>query len=173
MHDPESDFEAILKKFTDAEVDYIVVGGVCAVLHGAPISTFDLDLVYSRSSQNLSRLEKALRDQNAHYREKPEISPSSALLDSPGHHLLMTKFGPLDLLGSIVGDQGYQELLEHTEQVDLGGGIRILILDLPTLILSKEKLGRDRDKSVLPILRRTLEERGQQDGIEGDGPMAE
>ncbi len=109
MRDPEPDFEAILRALAEAKVEFIVVGGVCAVLQGVPISTFDLDLVYSRASQNLSRLERVLRDQKAVYRDKSEISPDASLLDSPGHHLLMTKFGPLDLLGSTVGGQGYQE----------------------------------------------------------------
>ena len=168
MPDPEPDFEAILKALAGAKVGFIVVGGVCAVLHGAPISTFDLDLVYSRALGDLRRLEGALRDQGAFYRKKPEVFPDASRLDSPGHHLLMTKFGPLDLLGSTVGGEGYEELLKHTEQVDLGAGTRVRILDLPTLIRMKETLGRERDMAVLPILRRTLEERcGHHDGRGG------
>lgn len=38
MPDPEPDFEAILKALAGAGVEFIVVGGVCAVLHGAPSS---------------------------------------------------------------------------------------------------------------------------------------
>jgi hypothetical protein len=158
MPDSNPDFETVLKVLTGAEVDFIVVGGVCAVLHGAPISTFDLDLVYSRAGHNLARLEKVLQDLAAVYREKPAISPTVSLLDNPGHNLLMTKYGPLDLLGSTIGGQGYEELLEKTEEVNLGGEIRIKILNLPTLIRMKEQLGRDRDRAVLPILRKTLEE---------------
>jgi hypothetical protein len=165
MPEPEPDFEAILSTLSGADVDFIVVGGVCAVLHGAPVSTFDLDLVYSRNALNLQRLEKVLAELEAAYREKPEISPDASRLDGPGHHLLMTKFGPLDLLGSIVGGEGYEELIESTERVDIGAPTPVSILDLPTLIRHKEKLGRDRDMAVLPILRRTLEERQRRDGI--------
>ena len=128
------------------------------MLHGAPISTFDLDVVYSRTGHNLTRLEKALREMGAFYREKPDISPDASRLDSSGHHLLMTKYGPLDLLGSTVGGQGYKELLEQTEEVDLGGGMCVYILNLSTLINMKKELGRDRDRAVLPILQKTLEE---------------
>ncbi|UCD28686.1 MAG: hypothetical protein JSV03_16675 [Planctomycetota bacterium] len=160
MSDPEPDFEAMLKAPAEAKVDFIVMCGVCAVLQGAPISTFDLDLVYSRTGRNLSLLERVLQDQKAVYRENPDVSPDVSMLDSPGHHLLMTKFGPLDLSGSTSSGQGYQELLEHTEHIDLGEGIRVHILDLPTLISLKEKLGRDQDRAVLPILRKTLAERG-------------
>jgi len=129
------------------------------VLHGAPVATFDLDLVYSREGESLSRLGAALKGLGAFYREKPSVRPSASRLDTPGHHLLMTRHGPLDLLGATVGARGYRELLPHTEEVDLGAGARVRILDLPTLIEVKEQLGRDRDVAVLPILRRTLQER--------------
>jgi hypothetical protein len=47
------DYLLILQTLADREVDFIVVGGVCAVLHGAPIMTFDLDVVHSRARDNL------------------------------------------------------------------------------------------------------------------------
>lgn len=159
MPETEPDFEAILEALADAGVEFIVVGGVCAVLHGAPVSTFDLDLVYLRTRENLSRLEQALTRMGAVYREQPAVSPSASHVDGPGHHLLMTQYGPLDLLGSTVGGQGYRELVEHTEEISLGEDARVRLLDLPTLIRMKEALGRDRDRAMLPILQRTLQER--------------
>ena len=160
MPEPECDFESILRGLTDAHCDFIVIGGVCAVLHGAPISTFDLDLIHSREAGNLSRLESALREMDASYRQKSGIAPDASRLDTAGHHLLMTRFGPLDLLGSTVGDRGYQELLPHTQELEMGEGLRFRVLDLATLIQIKEELGRERDRAVLPILRRTLQESG-------------
>lgn len=158
MADPAPDFQAMLHGLANAECEFIVVGGVCAVLHGAPISTFDLDLVHSRTSENLSRLECALREMEARYRQKPAIEPTAARLDTSGHHLLMTRHGPLDLLGSTVGNQGYEELLPSSRKLDLGPDLSFDLLDLPKLIEIKRSLGRDRDLAVLPILIRTLEE---------------
>ena len=160
MPNAEVDFPALLSALSTAGVEFIVVGGVCAVLQGAPVSTFDLDLIYSREGQNLVRLEQVLSELEAFYRLKPEVIPDARRLDSSGHHQLMTKFGPLDLLGSTVAGEGFPELLEHTELVELGMGKTVRILDLPTLIQIKEALARDRDLAVLPILRRTLAERG-------------
>jgi hypothetical protein len=37
-------------------VESVIVGGVAAVLAGAPISTFDLDIVPSRGPDSLARL---------------------------------------------------------------------------------------------------------------------
>ena len=53
---PKPDFLAILQTLAKHQVDFIVVGGVGAVLQGAPISTFDLDVVHSRTSDNIDRL---------------------------------------------------------------------------------------------------------------------
>jgi hypothetical protein len=100
MTKPKSNFLAILKTLTERQVDFIVVGGVCAVLHGAPISTFDLDLVHSREPNNIDRLMAVLEGLDAHYRGKGarKMRPGVSHLSSPGHQLLMTEAGPLDLL---------------------------------------------------------------------------
>ena len=52
MQNTTSDFLEILRTLSEYKVDFIVVGGVCAVLHGAPMTAFDLDVVHSRSADN-------------------------------------------------------------------------------------------------------------------------
>lgn len=56
MVNPVPNFVEILKVLTRHQVDFIVVGGICAVLQGAPITTFDLDVVHSRKAENLNKL---------------------------------------------------------------------------------------------------------------------
>jgi len=60
----------ILKVLTRHRVDFIIVGGVSAVLHGAPVTTFDLDVVHSRDQKNLARLLAALQELEAVYRAR-------------------------------------------------------------------------------------------------------
>ena len=55
------DFIKILHTLCENEVDFIIVGGICAVLHGAPVSTFDLDIVHSRAPGNIQHLIVALK----------------------------------------------------------------------------------------------------------------
>ena len=156
----EPDFSSILQVMVNHKVDFIVIGGICAVLHGAPVMTFDLDLVHSRSDANIKRLMSALKELDAYYREHApkHIIPEEASLKKPGHHLLMTRKGPLDLLGTVTNERGYEELREHTVRVSIEDDFEIIILDLATLILIKEEAGFEKDMAVLPILRRTLEE---------------
>lgn len=161
MPTPTFDALAILQTIVRHEVDFIVVGGVCGVLHGAPVHTFDLDLVHSRHPDNLERLLQALRLLDAYYREHADgrLRPTSAHLASPGHQLLMTSAGPLDLLGVIGNERGYDELLPHTLTLQLPDNLSVRLLDLASLIAVKEETPREKDEATLAILRRTLEEK--------------
>jgi hypothetical protein len=155
------DFLAILENLAAHGVDFIVVGGIAAVLQGAPVATFDLDVVHSRKPANLDRLLSALTSLGARYRTPgaETQSPSRSHLLSAGHQLLMTRSGPLDLLGTIGAEQGYQELVSKTSVVHVSREIEVRVLNLSTLIELKERLARDKDRAMLAILRRTLEEK--------------
>ncbi|MBI3695423.1 MAG: hypothetical protein HY238_11380 [Acidobacteria bacterium] len=159
----EPDFVAILRTLTRHEVDFIVVGGVCAVLHGAPLSTFHLDLVHSRKPDNIHRLLTALDALDAHSRIQPErkARPGVSHLSSPGPQLLMTRFGPLDLLGTIGAGREYKDLEEHTIEMRVDRGIKVRVLKLDSLIRIKSETAGEKDKAALPLLRRTLEEKSR------------
>jgi hypothetical protein len=160
MPDPAPDFLAILEELAARSVDFIVIGGIGAALQGAPVTTFDLDLVHSREAENVKRLLQALRALEAFYREQParRLTPSAADLAAPGRHLLMTRAGPLDLLGAVVGGRSYAELIERAFPIQFAPGKSIRVLGLSTLIRLKEELGREKDLAMLPVLRRTLQE---------------
>ncbi len=161
MSNPVPDFFVILEELTERRVDFIVVGGVAAVLQGAPVATFDLDLVYSRQRGNLDRLVCALCVLDAYYRERPDerVTPSVSHLAGPRHHLLMTRAGPLDLLGAVSGGRGYEDLLRHAVEMRVSREVCVKVLDLPMLITLKKEMGGEKDIAMLPVLRRTLEER--------------
>jgi hypothetical protein len=163
MSDTGPDFLAILKELASRKVDFIVVGGVGAVLQGAPIATFDLDVVHFRAPENLDRLESALSVLDAFYREHKDkrIPPSHSGLAGPAHHLLMTRAGPLDVLGVLTGGRAYADLLPHVIELEIEAGLSVKVLDLSMLITLKEELGQEKDLAVLPVLRRTLAERNR------------
>lgn len=156
-------FLAVLRALADHGVDFIVVGGVAAVLRGAPINTFDVDVTHATASDNVQRLLEALSELDAYYRYRPELRPNASHLSSPGHQLLMTKFGPLDLLGAIGKGRSYADLLPDTVEMDLTAEVRIRVLGLETQIAVKEEIGGDKDLAALPVLRRTLEEARRSD----------
>jgi len=160
MESSKPDFLHILITLKKYEVDFIIVGGVCGVLHGAPISTFDLDLVHSRDSENVDRLLNALEELQTCYRDPGGrlIKPKKSNLVLAGHHLLMTKSGPLDLLGEIGKNKDYIKLIKNATSLEIAKNIYVSVLKLETLIETKEQAAREKDKAVIAILRRTLEE---------------
>lgn len=147
----------IIRKLVEHGVDFIIIGGVAAVLHGAPVSTFDLDAVHSTAPDNVSRLLKALDELDAYYRIQPDLHlrPQRSHLESTGHQLLLTRLGMLDLLGSVGPGRGYAELLPCSSEMDLQG-TRFRVLNLETVIRLKEEIGGEKDLAVLPLLRRAL-----------------
>ena len=109
----------------------------------------------------MDQLLRALESLDAYYRMQPErrLRPAVSHLSSPGHQLLETKFGYLDVLGHIGRGRTYAGLLDHTIEMDLGDGLRVKVLDLETLIAVKEEVGHEKDLAALPVLRRTLLEK--------------
>jgi hypothetical protein len=149
-------YAELLKIFCEHHVQFILVGGVAAVAHGAPVMTFDLDLVHARSEDNIQNMLPALSLLDAHYRMHPKkIVPNASHLASLGHQLLQTRFGPLDLLGSIDGGRSYADLLPFAQRVQ-AWGIEFLVLSLAELIEVKERAGRPKDLAVMGVLRQTL-----------------
>jgi len=56
----ETDIEKLLKALNQQGVEFVIIGGLAAVLQGSAYVTADLDLCYSRKAENLGKLAKAL-----------------------------------------------------------------------------------------------------------------
>jgi hypothetical protein len=57
-----SELNGLLQRLSDVGIDFVVVGGVAAVLHGSSMVTRDLDVCASLSGANIEKLRVALRD---------------------------------------------------------------------------------------------------------------
>jgi len=154
-------FRELLRALVDGGVEFIVVGGVAAVLEGAPVSTFDLDVVYALGEGNLKRLTKALDGLGAVYVDPGgrRLEPTVERLRGGGHHLLRTHFGRLDVMGSIGADRGFDDLLPESKPRSIHG-LTVNVLTLKAVIATKEAAGREKDRAALGLLRQVLAERG-------------
>ncbi|HPA14167.1 MAG TPA: hypothetical protein PKV75_02735 [Desulfobacterales bacterium] len=147
----------ILDGLLEAGVDFILVGGLAAVIQGAPVTTMDVDVVHSRSPENIARLISFLKSVDAVHRRLDDrlIEPTERDLSGKGHVLLTTRIGPLDILAVIEGGKSYKELLDHTVEIDFRGH-SLRVLDLKTLIELKKTSTDPKDKQRLPVLKETL-----------------
>lgn len=150
-------FADALAVFLDHEVELIVVGGVAAVLGGAPVNTLDLDLLVRASPANIERTVAALRSLEALYRDLAgrRIEPSVERFSPRGQHRFTTRYGDIDVLASIGRGRTYEDLQPRSRPVPLHGR-SVPVLELEAVIQSKEEADRPRDRLALPVLRETL-----------------
>jgi len=148
----------IIQTLVAHDVEFIVVGGMAAVLQGAPVHTIDLDIVYALSESNIVRLELTLTELGAVFRDGPRrIVPKRSHLQSRGHKLLQTTAGPLDALARIEANTTFEDLLPDSDWLEIEGA-RFKVLSLARLIVVKEQLNRPKDQAMLVLLRATLDE---------------
>lgn len=157
------DYPKLLRVLAEHQIAFLIVGGVAAVIHGSSRLTQDLDIVYQRTPENLARLEKALAEQAPYLRGAPPGLPfewSAATLQSGLNFTLETRLGALDLLGEIVGGGRYENLIEHSSEIEIFG-THCRCLDLPTLIETKRAAGRPKDFEAIAELEVILEEQAK------------
>jgi hypothetical protein len=153
-HPPTADLEALIRALHDGGVEFIVVGGAACVIHGAPVTTQDLDIVPRLDPSGEQRLLAALSALDARFRPvRPgrDIAPGPEHLVARGQLNLITRLGPLDVLCRLHDARGYEDLLPRSQMID-DADLHVRVIDLDTLIEIKRSTGRTRDTLVLPIL---------------------
>jgi len=76
-----TDFPALIRRLSTGGIEFIVVGGVAGAIHGAAHVTYDIDIVYRRTADNMSRLAAALAPVHPYLRGAPPGLPFT--LDAP------------------------------------------------------------------------------------------
>ena len=156
-----------LKLFADFKVDCVVIGGVAGGARGSSQVTFDVDVCYSRDSDNLVRLADALRSVNATLRGAPK--DLAFLLDEETlrcglNFTFDTDIASIDILGEVKGVGNYEECLKDSNELELFD-IPCRVISLEKLIAAKRSAGRPKDLVALVELEAILEHR-RKNGIE-------
>jgi hypothetical protein len=155
-------YAAILDCLEDHGVEFIVIGGVAGVLHGAARLTYDVDLVYRRTSENIARLASALAPHQPYLRGAPPGLPfrwdADITIRRGLNFTLSTNLGPLDLLGEVAGVGTFDDLLPFTV-TGAAGKNECHFADLPALIRMKRAAGRPKDFEAIAELERIHRER--------------
>ena|SRR6185295_8816779 len=152
-------FDEILRVLIRNEVEFIVVGGIAAILQGSPLTTEDVDVVYLSSEENILRLAKALGELEAYYLDPAgrHIEPDASRLASARIHLLKTRCGRVDALRTVGRDLAFQDLVGKSRVHEVEE-LRVRVLDLETIIETKEHADRPKDRYQLLFLRQLLAE---------------
>lgn len=154
---------AILEGLIEAGVEFILVGGLAAVVQGAPVTTMDVDIVHNRSPENIAKLLAFLNSIDAFHRRPDDmvIEPKEGDISGKGHALFTTRLGPLDVLAVIEEGRDFGDLLEHTVEIEFRNHT-IRVLDLEMLVRLKRTSADSKDLQRLPVLEETLRQLKEQ-----------
>jgi predicted nucleotidyltransferase len=163
MDDVEARFapQEILGVLDRHQVRYVVIGGLAAILHGAAHVTTDVDIVPEEAVRNLERLSAALHELNARIRVAGEVEGVPFGHDAESLMRvriwnLVTDRGNLDITFQPSGTHGYEDLRRDAVRMSVRG-VDVPVAALADVIRSKEAAGRERDRAILPVLRRMLD----------------
>ncbi len=160
---PAQDSESLLERLIRHQVDFVVIGGFAVIAHGVSLLTEDLDVCCPFDEAGVQRVHGAVADLHPVHRLTPQKLPfelTPDLLATLKNVYLTTDLGILDCLSNVKGVGEFDVVKKHSIVVDLPIG-PCRILDLATLIRSKEAVGEVKDLQAVRLLKAVQERRGQ------------
>ena len=148
--------ELALDALTRHQVEFVVIGGYGAALHGSPALTNDADICALWEHDNLTRLAAALRELGAliYSDSVPAGLPfdvSAAFLEGVDMVNLICNAGRIDVSRRPAGSDGYPTLVQDAVEYDIDGVV-VKVASLDAIIHSKRTADRPKDRLTLPIL---------------------
>jgi hypothetical protein len=154
--------DELLLALTNAQVEFIVIGGVAVGVHGFTRATKDLDIVPDPSMENLERLARVLVEIKAQHIGLEDFSPEEFPYDPTdpvqlaegANFRLETSLGPMDIMQWVAGietDLAYEELAPKAFLVTFRDS-EIRVCAIEHLRAMKHAAGRPRDLDDLKQL---------------------
>jgi hypothetical protein len=156
---PELDIRGILEELAEADVEFLIIGGVAVGFHGYVRATKDVDVVPAPGPQNLARLAGVLRALDAQIEgaeefesgELPDpLDPEALALG--GNWVLRTRLGRFDVMQWIGEDPLWEKLAPTAVTAEIGG-LAVKVVSYEDLVALKENAGRPEDLTDLQRLR--------------------
>lgn len=167
----KSSFESIVEVLARFGVEFIVIGGQAETLYGSARVTFDTDLCYRRTKENLQRLAAALKELKPTLRGAPPDLPfriEAEALALGSNFTFETSLGNLDLLGYLEPIGGFEELRENAINLPFGSD-QLATISLDDLIRIKQHIRRPKDRDSLLHLLAIRRLRDEQAGAAPSG----
>jgi len=146
----------LLKRLLEAKVDFVLIGGYAAVIHGSSQVTQDVDICAVMTGEQLDKLKQALHGLEPKHRMNTKFQPSLDELPEVGktldNYYLRTNAGVLDILKEVSSVGDFSRIKEKAITVKLFG-YSCKVISLDDLIAAKEKMKRPKDLLVLDELK--------------------
>jgi predicted nucleotidyltransferase len=151
----------LLRRLTDQGIEFVVIGGIAANVHGSPRTTYDLDICAPLDHATCVKVITAVGDLHPKFRTRPDlpvVTPDNPNLRGLKNLYLRTDSIMLDILGEVAGVGDFAACERESEWIDFQG-IRCRILKLDALIRAKRAAGRNKDLLAIPELEALLKMR--------------
>ncbi len=160
--------EKLLKILTRERIEFVVIGGLAANIHGVTIPTYDVDICYNRADENLQRLSLLLKRIHATLRGAPPglpFQPDAVTLKAGLNFTFSTDLGDLDILGEVGGIGFYADVKKCAQEVAMLGA-KVFVLDISAIVKAKKFAGRRKDEEMILQLEalQEMEQRKEQHG---------
>jgi len=166
----QRNFGPIFAALHEHDVAFVVIGGAALILHGSTRLTFDIDILYERSPENIRRLVAALRPFRPALRLPKPDSPLPFVFDertlqNDGNFTLVTSDDfEIDLLASTEDLPSYDAVLAESIVVESIPGMSLNVLSLDALLHIKKRLNRVKDQLAVPEIEALIEIRDLERG---------
>lgn len=157
--------DQILKVLLDAQVRFVLIGGLASQVHGSPSLTGEVDICFALDGDNLHRLSDALTSMAAIRRglERGIQAPiDHRALRASDVLALSTRFGDLDLLAHPDPRLDFETLQRRSIAAEIFG-MQVRVASLADLMAMKRAAGRPKDLIELEILGALREELDRRD----------
>lgn len=145
----------LLQRLLQSGIDFVLIGGYAAVVHGSSQVTQDIDICAVITPENLGTLRDALRDLDPRHRMNPSYKPS--LMDYPAqdqsldNYYLQTTEGILDIIREVRPVGSFERIKEKAIEIEVFG-LPCKVISLDDLIEVKKSMSRPKDRSTLEEL---------------------
>jgi hypothetical protein len=141
-------FDELLARLVQADVRFVVIGGLALGSWGVVRGTKDCDIAPDPAPENLDRLAHVVAELGGHVQLGESLLGSersiAVLLRSGERALIATQLGDLDVVQGLEGVPPYDELRARAIHVEMTG-VTIAICALEHLRTMKRAAGRPRD----------------------------
>jgi predicted nucleotidyltransferase len=158
-------YSSIFKALNDAQVQYVIVGGLATVLHGYARLTADVDLVVNLERPEAEKAVRAIT--SAGFAARLPVDPMLFADEETREAWIREKNmrvfsfyqpdNPLLVLDLFVREpMPFQEMLERAAHMDIGG-VTVPVCAIEDLIRLKQEAGRPQDLLDIRYLNGILE----------------
>lgn len=149
----------LLQRLVEAEVEFVLVGGLAVNAWGYVRGTRDVDLVPAASPESLAKLESVLRDLDGRVEVEGRLLDADSIkpfLRTGDRTLVLTSLGRVDILQGLPQIPRFEVLDAAATEVDMDGLI-VRVCSLEHLLEMKRASDRPRDRDDLEALEAAQE----------------